>query len=116
MSPLPHSIKKRNNGVQKSVLINTRKQRIDLIRNRVKKNPTKFNPSDIEALYKVVLIGNSGVGKTSLLLRFSDDVFNQSPLSTVGVDFKMKTLKVDDKIVKMQIWDTAGQERFRSIS
>jgi Ras-related protein Rab-1A len=74
----------------------------------VKKDPSKFNPNDIEALYKIVIIGNSGVGKTSLLLRFSDDVFNASPLSTVGVDFKMKTIKVDEKIVKMQIWDTAG--------
>lgn len=63
-----------------------------------------------------MIIGNSGVGKTSLLLRFADDVFNISPLSTVGVDFKMKTLKVDDKVIKMQIWDTAGQERFKSIS
>jgi Ras-related protein Rab-1A len=100
----------------KSILINTKKLRIENVRTRVVKNPTKFNPHDIEALYKIVIIGNSGVGKTSLLLRFADDVFNASPLSTVGVDFKMKTMKVDDKIVKMQIWDTAGQERFRSIS
>ena len=100
----------------KSILINTKKLRIENVRSRVVKNPTKFNPHDIEALYKIVIIGNSGVGKTSLLLRFADDVFNASPLSTVGVDFKMKTMKVDDKIVKMQIWDTAGQERFRSIS
>ena len=96
----------------KSILINTKKLRIENVRSRVVKNPTKFNPHDIEALYKIVIIGNSGVGKTSLLLRFADDVFNVSPLSTVGVDFKMKTMKVDDKIVKMQIWDTAGQERF----
>jgi len=99
---------RRKDGIPKSILITTKKQRIDLVRNRVKKDPSKFNPNDIEALYKIVIIGNSGVGKTSLLLRFSDDVFNASPLSTVGVDFKMKTIKVDEKIVKMQIWDTAG--------
>lgn len=62
------------------------------------------------------MIGDSGVGKTSLLLRFTDDQFNATPLNTIGVDFKIKTLKIDDKIVKVQVWDTAGQERFRSIS
>jgi GTPase SAR1 family protein len=107
MAPIS-PLMKRNGGIPKSILITTKKQRIDLVRNRVKKDPSKFNPNDIEALYKIVIIGNSGVGKTSLLLRFSDDVFNASPLSTVGVDFKMKTIKVDEKIVKMQIWDTAG--------
>ena len=107
---------KRRDDLSKNVLICSKKQRIEFVRSRVKKDPSKFNPHDIEALYKVVIIGNSGVGKTSLLLRFADDVFNVSPLSTIGVDFKMKTLKVDDKVVKMQIWDTAGQERFRSIS
>ena len=114
MAPSP--TQKHKNDLTKSVLVCSKKQRIELVRSRVKKDPSKFNPHDIEALYKVVIIGNSGVGKTSLLLRFSDDVFNASPLSTIGVDFKMKTLKVDDKVVKMQIWDTAGQERFRSIS
>ena len=51
-----------------------------------------------------------------MLLRFSDDIFNQNPLTTIGVDFKIKTLKIDNKFIKMQVWDTAGQERFGAIS
>ena len=57
---------------------------------------------------KCVFLGDGAVGKTSLLLRFSDDIFSTNPLSTIGVDFKIKTLKVDDKLIKIQIWDTAG--------
>lgn len=52
------------------------------------------------------------MGKSSLLLRFSDNTFSPSYNSTIGVDFKYKTINVQDKVVKMQIWDTAGQERF----
>ena len=70
----------------------------------------------MEAIYKIVLIGESGAGKTSMLLRFADDVFNQHPMTTVGVDFKIKTLKIDKKVIKLQIWDTAGQEKYGSIS
>lgn len=55
----------------------------------------------MEAMYKIVLIGESGAGKTSMLLRFADDVFAQHPMTTVGVDFKMKTLKIDKKVVKL---------------
>jgi len=51
-----------------------------------------------------------------MLLRYADNVFNDQYMCTIGVDFKIKTLKVDERIIKMQIWDTAGQERFRSIS
>lgn len=77
---------------------------------------TQGSAKEIDANYKIVLIGDAGVGKTSMLLRFADDIFNQNPLSTIGVDFKIKTLKVDKKMIKMQCWDTAGQERFQSIS
>lgn len=68
-------------------------------------------------LFKVLLIGDSGVGKTCLLLKFTDDVFQTSYISTIGVDFRIKTIKLDDgKIAKLQMWDTAGQERFRTIT
>lgn len=71
---------------------------------------------DYDYLFKLVLIGDSGVGKSCLLLRFADDQFTESYISTIGVDFRFRTVKVDGKTVKLQIWDTAGQERFRTIT
>ena len=67
-------------------------------------------------MFKVVLIGASASGKTSLLLRFIEEKFSESYLCTIGVDFKIKTVQVDNMAVKLQVWDTAGQERFKSIS
>jgi Ras-related protein Rab-1A len=61
------------------------------------------------------MVGNSAVGKSSLLLRFADDQFNENYMITIGVDFRFKSMKVNDKVIKLQIWDTAGQERFRTI-
>eukprot|EP01088_Endostelium_zonatum_P020188 TRINITY_DN72_c0_g1_i1.p1 TRINITY_DN72_c0_g1~~TRINITY_DN72_c0_g1_i1.p1 ORF type:complete len:213 (+),score=49.66 TRINITY_DN72_c0_g1_i1:74-712(+) len=66
-------------------------------------------------LFKILIIGDSGVGKSALLLRFADDSYTESYISTIGVDFKIRTVKVEDKTVKLQIWDTAGQEKFRTI-
>jgi Ras-related protein Rab-1A len=63
-----------------------------------------------------LLIGDSGVGKSCLLLRFADDTYTESYISTIGVDFKIRTIELDGKTVKLQIWDTAGQERFRTIT
>merc|ERR1719321_2356167 len=74
------------------------------------------NKRDYDHLFKLVLIGDSGVGKSCLLLRFADDSFTESYISTIGVDFRFRTVKVGDKFVKLQIWDTAGQERFRTIT
>ena len=63
-----------------------------------------------------MLIGDSGVGKSCLLLRFADDTYTESHISTIGVDFKIRTIQLDGKTIKLQIWDTAGQERFRTIT
>jgi len=71
---------------------------------------------DYDYLFKLVLIGDSGVGKSCLLLRFADDNFTDSYISTIGVDFRFRTVTIDSKVVKLQIWDTAGQERFRTIT
>lgn len=74
-----------------------------------------FNP-EYDYLFKLLLIGDSGVGKSCLLLRFSDDTYTDSYISTIGVDFKIRTVELDGKTIKLQIWDTAGQERFRTIT
>ena len=68
-----------------------------------------------------MIIGDSGVGKSCLLIRFADDAFSESYITTIGVDFRFRTLTVDDTSVKLQIvmptqWDTAGQERFKTIT
>ncbi|CAN8257250.1 unnamed protein product [Cochlearia groenlandica] len=72
--------------------------------------------SDYDYLVKLLLIGDSGVGKSCLLLRFSDDTFTTSFITTIGIDFKIRTVELDGKRIKLQIWDTAGQERFRTIT
>ncbi|KAI9522386.1 Ras- protein Rab-1A [Dissostichus eleginoides] len=74
-----------------------------------------MNP-EYDYLFKLLLIGDSGVGKSCLLLRFADDTYTESYISTIGVDFKIRTIDMDGKTVKLQIWDTAGQERFRTIT
>lgn len=72
--------------------------------------------SEYDYLFKLLLIGDSGVGKSCLMLRFADDTYTDSYISTIGVDFKIRTIELDGKTVKLQIWDTAGQERFRTIT
>ena len=71
--------------------------------------------TDYDFVFKIVIIGNSSVGKSSLLLRFADDIFHSTFLPTIGVDFKIRTIEQGGSVVKLQMWDTAGQEKFKNI-
>jgi len=74
------------------------------------------NSGKYDYLMKLIMIGDSCVGKSCLLIRFSEDTFTTSFISTVGIDFKVRTIQIDDKIIKLQVYDTAGQDRFRTIT
>eukprot|EP00005_Dracoamoeba_jomungandri_P002040 CAMPEP_0174250422 /NCGR_PEP_ID=MMETSP0439-20130205/594_1 /TAXON_ID=0 /ORGANISM="Stereomyxa ramosa, Strain Chinc5" /LENGTH=871 /DNA_ID=CAMNT_0015330485 /DNA_START=21 /DNA_END=2636 /DNA_ORIENTATION=+ len=82
-----------------------------------KQATVKRAAGEYDHLFKILTVGDSGVGKSCFILRFADDsFFGQSFISTIGVDFKIKTLEVDGRYVKLQLWDTTGQERFRTIT
>ncbi|KAK3251071.1 hypothetical protein CYMTET_39581 [Cymbomonas tetramitiformis] len=66
--------------------------------------------------FKLLLVGDCGVGKSTLLLRITEDRFDEGYISTIGVDFRIKRVAVDNKQIRLHIWDTAGQERFRTIT
>ena len=72
------------------------------------------NSNGYEMIFKIVLIGDSSVGKTNILSKYLSDEFDPDSKATVGVEFGTKNLKIENNIVKVQIWDTAGQERYRS--
>ncbi|CCK70014.1 Rab GTPase family protein KNAG_0D02650 [Huiozyma naganishii CBS 8797] len=74
------------------------------------------NSKQYDSIMKVLLIGDSGVGKSCLLVRFVEDKFSPSFITTIGIDFKIKTVDINGKKIKLQLWDTAGQERFRTIT
>ena len=72
--------------------------------------------SEPSITFKILTIGESGVGKTCILRRFVENKFLKNHLATIGIDFKTKTLTINDQEIKLKIWDTAGQERFRNIT
>lgn len=72
--------------------------------------------TNYDYIAKFIIIGDSGVGKTNILTRFCEDVFNQTHVATIGVDFNVRTIQIDDKKLKIQLWDTAGQQRFKTIT
>ncbi|CAF0887000.1 unnamed protein product, partial [Didymodactylos carnosus] len=80
------------------------------------KEDISMSDDDILTTLKILIIGESGVGKSSLLLRFTDDRFDPEQPATIGVDFKVKPLDIEGNRVKLAIWDTAGQERFRTLT
>ena len=75
----------------------------------------KNDKKNFDYLFKSIIVGNSAVGKTNIILRFTEGIYKSSYMSTIGVDFKIKTLDVDGKRVRLQVWDTAGQCRFQNI-
>lgn len=87
-----------------------------LSRARFARNNSRMPNPHYDFLIKLLLIGDSGVGKSCLLLRFCDDAWTPSFITTIGIDFKIRTIELDGKRIKLQIWDTAGQERFRTIT
>ena len=82
---------------------------------KTQKHEANLHSNNKEYVIKIALIGDSGTGKSSLLLRYSDNAFNESFISTIGVEFKVKETHIENQLVKMQLWDNSGQERFRSI-
>ena len=72
--------------------------------------------NEYDYLVKLLIIGDSGVGKSCVMQRFADHEFTANYISTIGVDFKVRTVDINGRRVKLQIWDTAGQERFRTIT
>ena len=76
----------------------------------------KMEVNNKVSVYKVILIGDSNVGKSSIIQRYWDDKFEEPGKVVIGWDFKSKTIEIDGETIKLQIWDTAGQERFRSLS
>ena len=86
--------------------------------NRINDNESNLSNNDkgYHYLFKVILIGDSGTGKTSILNKYINGIFTEKHLCTIGVDFLMKTIKIDDCYIKLQIWDTAGMERYKQIT
>ena len=82
----------------------------------IHKNINSFIKFKYSVFYKILLIGDLGVGKSSVILRYIEDYFSGNMMSSIGVDFKTKQIEINDRLIKMQIWDTAGHEKFRTIT
>ena len=74
-----------------------------------------MNSDQVDLTFKILTIGESGVGKTCVLRRFTDGKFQKTHLATIGIDYKAKNINLNGKTIKLKMWDTAGQERFRSL-
>lgn len=71
---------------------------------------------EIHHLFKIIIIGDAGVGKSNILLRYTKNEFDSANKPTIGIEFNSKTIEIEGEKVKMQIWDTAGQERYRAVA
>ena len=76
---------------------------------------SRNKPTNYQYIFKLILIGNSGVGKSCILQRYMKHTFEEQYKCTIGVDFLMKTVTINNKTVKLQLWDTAGQEKYKSM-
>ncbi len=76
----------------------------------------EFNEEGEEYLFKIVVVGNSNVGKTNIISRYTTDEFSEDTQNTIGVDFKVYQTDFDEKEITIQFWDTAGQEKFRAMT
>ena len=77
----------------------------------------KTSPTDTDLVYKILLLGDSEVGKSCFLMRYADNVFVENYITTIGLDYKLKYIQLDSgQVIKVQLWDTAGQDRYRTIA
>ena len=77
----------------------------------------KTSPTDTDLVYKILLLGDSEVGKSCFLMRYADNVFVDNYITTIGLDYKLKYIQLDSgQVIKVQLWDTAGQDRYRTIA
>lgn len=90
--------------------------KIPLSAAQIQRDSASFKNARADYVFKLLLTGDAGVGKSSLLLRFAEDDFQSTMSTSIGVDFRTRKIKLAEKVVKLQIWDTAGQERFQSLS
>ena len=75
-----------------------------------------LNQEDYDHIFKIITLGESGIGKTSLIKRFAHDIFEENRVPTIVVDFLIKVLDIENKIIKIQLWDICGSERFKTVS